>query len=56
MFKANLVLLFQEGGEKVLSFPYFILFVDTEELEDPELVLDCVPREAEQKAGLGSSW
>uniref|UniRef100_E1BMY4 Cilia- and flagella-associated protein 74 n=1 Tax=Bos taurus TaxID=9913 RepID=E1BMY4_BOVIN len=28
---------------------------DTEELEDPELVLDCVPREAEQKAGLGSS-
>nr|XP_020729404.1 cilia- and flagella-associated protein 74 isoform X1 [Odocoileus virginianus texanus] len=28
---------------------------DTEELEDPEVVLDCVPREAEQKAGLGSS-
>ncbi|KAB0343535.1 hypothetical protein FD754_020461 [Muntiacus muntjak] len=39
------------------TYSVFPLFGDpyTEELEDPEFVLDCVPREAEQKAGLGSS-
>ena len=33
LFKANLVLLFQEGGEKVLSYPHLILFIDRNQLQ-----------------------
>ena len=32
------------------------LFLETDELEDPEFVLGSVPGEAENKADPGSSW
>ncbi|XP_055275348.1 cilia- and flagella-associated protein 74 [Moschus berezovskii] len=44
-----------EEDEKKLLDDKPLVEDDTEKLEDPEVVLDCVPREAEQKAGLGSS-